>query len=352
MAAWVCLRHLLEASRLFAAALRVQTCLPPPSECKPAPARMQCFPHPRTQHFPAQVRCCWASLAMAHTWCRTPASRWQRPTAPRATPCSSGGLSPASAAAASGRCRSSGGCWGLFAQCACILMWPRTATPIQGQTSTPLAPGCLHPPTRTQPYLDALADEEQFMPADGMVLTVAEAPDSSLLGALHARVAACSLVCNAQGRAALRCSCFAAKEPSVQTCLPNLLCCSGARAVGGPGRHRQPGASAQLPDPHPRAAARRRSPAAGERGQQAPWGAHAVCLRSPGCRAAAHAGSGCSSLHMQHVKYAYALPLPILFCAGGAPGLPHGLPTLALQPIPRSHAPGGRRQQQCRQQRP
>lgn len=50
------------------------------------------------------------------------------------------------------------------------------------------------------------------MPADGMVLTVAEAPDSSLLGALGARVAACSLVCNAQGRAALRCSRFAVKE--------------------------------------------------------------------------------------------------------------------------------------------
>lgn len=36
---------------------------------------------------------------------------------------------------------------------------------------------------RTQPYLEALADEEQFMPADGMLLTVAEAADSSLLGA-------------------------------------------------------------------------------------------------------------------------------------------------------------------------
>jgi len=36
---------------------------------------------------------------------------------------------------------------------------------------------------RAQPYLDQLEEEEDFMAVDDMLLTIAEAPDSSLLGA-------------------------------------------------------------------------------------------------------------------------------------------------------------------------
>lgn len=87
MAAWMFLDYQLEADGLFAASSQAHT-----------------------HHISVQAWCCWALHAMAATWCRTPASQWLRRTALRATPCSSGDLSPASGAAASGQCRSSGGC--------------------------------------------------------------------------------------------------------------------------------------------------------------------------------------------------------------------------------------------------
>lgn len=90
----------------------------------------------------------------------------------RATRFSCGASIPASAAAGCGACPSSGervtACPVADAAACQALFWSP-----------------MHPPVtcrRTQSYLDSLADEEDFMAADDMLLTVAETLDGSLLG--------------------------------------------------------------------------------------------------------------------------------------------------------------------------
>lgn len=175
------------------------------------------------------------------------------------------------------------------------------------------------------------------MPADGMLLTVAEAADSSLLGARQPQL--CSTVC-LQVALVVDLLRHRQLEWSCQHALSHLPPCSRAWAVGRPCRHRQPGAPAELPDPHPRTVACRRSSAAGASG----WGT--LCSWRANA-ALPHVGKAYRHLPAvvckaaSHLCCYYCCNLP---CAGGAPVVPHSLPTCAFQPVPLPHTSGSLRQ--------
>ena len=75
--------------------------------------------------------------------------------------------------------------------CVCVCPSPTFCRPqpAVGNGCTPAPPLLARHPHRTPTYLEALEDEEEFMGGDDMLLTVAEAPDSSLLGGCRAHTA-------------------------------------------------------------------------------------------------------------------------------------------------------------------
>lgn len=179
---------------------------------------------------------------------------------------------------------------GGHTHCSAWSAWDRTCAPFP--CSCCPSSSCI---CRTQHYMESLASEEHFLAGtDDKFLTVAESPDSSLLG---------ELLLPASEHPCIDCSHIGRPQPASQQTSSLCLCCgqaclwvvlaapcSGARPVSRPHGRGQPGQPAgQLPDHHPRAASRRRRTAQGGRSPAwrnalaaSQWGA-----RAPACGHAA-----------------------------------------------------------------
>lgn len=111
--------------------------------------------------------------------------------------------------------------WRLLLPAQQLLGWVKPASLLP--SVCPWRRSCCFQTCRTQPYLDSLEDEDNFLAgADDMFLTIAESPDSSLLCECLPQQASCgSVTCGRQGMSQSRlqaCPCAIIADP-LQWCM-------------------------------------------------------------------------------------------------------------------------------------